>query len=95
MRSDYLGACAGLEGFAETVNRCQYLLPRMDDFALLRAIHEPAPLYGGSIANEVGDRLLFEARVRAVDLHFSSARSGGYSVSASTIVAARQMLRAG
>ena len=47
MRSDYLGACAGFEGFAETVNRCQYLLPRMDDFALLRAIHEPAPLYGG------------------------------------------------
>ena len=62
MRSDYLGACAGFSGFAETVNRCQYLLPRMDDFALLRAIHEPAPLYGGSIANEVGDRLLFEAR---------------------------------
>jgi hypothetical protein len=62
MRSDYLGACAGFEGFAETVNRCQYLLPRMDDFALLRAIHEPAPLYGGNIANEVGDRLLFEAR---------------------------------
>ena len=62
MRSDYLGACAGFEGFAETVNRCQYLLPRMDDFALLRAIHEPAPLYGGTVAAEVGDRLLFEAR---------------------------------
>ena len=62
MRSDYLGACAGFEGFAETVNRCQYLLPRMDDFALLRAIHDPAPLYGGTVAAEVGDRLLFEAR---------------------------------
>ena len=62
MRSDYLGACAGYEGFAETVNRCQYLLPRMDDFALLRAIHEPASLYGGAVAPEVGDRLLFEAR---------------------------------
>ena len=62
MRSDYLGACAGFEGFAETVNRCQYLLPRMDDFALLRAIHDPAPLYGGEVAAEVGDRLLVEAR---------------------------------
>ena len=48
MRSDYLGACAGYEGFAETVNRCQYLLPRMDDFAILRAIHEPASLLSGA-----------------------------------------------
>ena len=62
MRSDYLGACAGFEGFAETVNDCQYLLPRMDDFALLRAIHEPALLYGGTVEPAVGDRLLFEAR---------------------------------
>ncbi len=28
MRSDYLGNCAQWDGFAETVNRCQYLLPR-------------------------------------------------------------------
>jgi hypothetical protein len=42
MRSDYLGECARFEGFAETVNSCQYLLPRLDDFGLLRAIHEPA-----------------------------------------------------
>jgi hypothetical protein len=42
MRSDYLGECARFEGFAEAVNASQYLLPRMDDFALLRAIHEPA-----------------------------------------------------
>ena len=62
MRSDYLGACAGYGGFAETVNRCQYLLPRMDDFALLRAIHDPALRYCGMVAAEVGDRLLFEAR---------------------------------
>ena len=62
MRSDYLGACARFEGFAEAVNRCQYLLPRMDDFALLRAIHEPATLYGGTVESAVGDRLLFAAR---------------------------------
>ena len=34
----------------------------MDDFALLRAIHEPATLYGGEVEPAVGDRLLFAAR---------------------------------
>jgi hypothetical protein len=62
MRSDFLGDCARFEGFAETVDRCQYLLPRMDDFAVLRAIHEPAQLYHGEIDSAVGDRLLFAAR---------------------------------
>jgi len=62
MRSDYLGECARFEDFAETVNRCQYLLPRMDDFAILRAVHEPAVLYGGTVDPAVGDRLLFAAR---------------------------------
>jgi hypothetical protein len=62
MRSDYLGECARFEGFAETVNSCQYLLPRLDDFGLLRAIHDPAKLYGGEIDPAVGDRLLFTAR---------------------------------
>jgi WD40 repeat protein len=62
MRSDYLGECARFEGFAETVNACQYLLPRLNDFGLLRAIHEPATLYGGAIDPAVGDRLLFASR---------------------------------
>jgi hypothetical protein len=62
MRSDYLGECARFEGFAETVNSCQYLVPRLNDFALLRAIHEPATLYGGKIDVAVGDHLLFAAR---------------------------------
>ena len=62
MRSDYLGECARFEGFAETVNACQYLLPRLGDFALLRAVHEPATLYGGAIDPAVGDRLLFAMR---------------------------------
>ncbi len=62
MRSDYLGECARYEGFAETVNACQYLVPRLNDFALLRAIHEPAALYGGEIDTAVGDRLLLAAQ---------------------------------
>jgi uncharacterized protein YjbI with pentapeptide repeats len=62
MRSDYLGECARFKGFAETVNPCQYLLSQLDDFALLRAIHEPAALYGGEVDPAVGDRLIFAAR---------------------------------
>jgi uncharacterized protein YjbI with pentapeptide repeats len=62
MRSDYLGECARFEGFAETVNVCQYLLPQLDDFGILRAVHEPATLYGGTVEPAVGDRLLFTAR---------------------------------
>jgi tetratricopeptide (TPR) repeat protein len=62
MRSDYLGECARFKGFAETVNSSQYLLPQLDDFAILRAIHEPAILYGGTIDRAVGDRLVFAAR---------------------------------
>jgi hypothetical protein len=67
MRSEYLGDCARFAGFAEVVNRCQYLLPRMDEFALLRAIHEPAALFGGQINSAVGDRLLFAAREEEED----------------------------
>jgi NACHT domain len=62
MRSDYLGECAHFDGFAETVNTCQYLLPRLNDFGILRAIHEPATLYGGEVDAAVGDHLLFAAR---------------------------------
>lgn len=62
MRSDYIGQCAQFDGFAEEVDRCQYLLPRMDNLALLRAIHEPARLFGGKIDANVADGLLFAAR---------------------------------
>lgn len=62
MRSDYIGQCAQFDGFAEAVDRCQYLVPRMDNLALLRAIHEPARLFGGAIDATVADRLLFRAR---------------------------------
>jgi len=58
MRSDYLGNCAIWEGFAETVNRCQYLLPRIGAVGLLRAIHEPARLAGGKVDPQVAESLL-------------------------------------
>ena len=61
MRSEFLGNCARFEGFAETVNRTQYLLPRMEHPALLRAIREPARLYGGLVSPELADHLITDA----------------------------------
>jgi len=58
MRSDYLGQCAIWDGFAETVNRSQYLLPRISSLGLLRAIHEPAIRFGGSVSDSVAESLL-------------------------------------
>jgi hypothetical protein len=58
MRSEFLGVCAQFDGFAETVNRTQYLLPRMEHADLVRAIREPAYLYDGEIAPELANRLI-------------------------------------
>ena len=56
MRSDYLGQCAQYRGFAEAVNETQYLVPRMERPALMRAIREPAALYGGSVDADLAAR---------------------------------------
>ena len=58
MRSEYLGACARFDGFAELVNATQYLLPRMAREDMLRAIREPALLYDGQVSREMADRLI-------------------------------------
>jgi hypothetical protein len=58
MRSDYLGECGRFPGFAELINRTQYLVPRMDDGSLVRAIREPARLYGGEVTRELATRLV-------------------------------------
>lgn len=49
MRSEYLGRCASVPGLAELVGENQYLLPRMGREDLLRAVREPASLYGGEV----------------------------------------------
>ena len=64
MRSEFLGACAQFEGFAEEVNGTQYLLPRMAHADLVRAICEPATLYGGTVAPALAERLIAEVRGR-------------------------------
>ncbi len=61
MRSEFLGACAQYDGFAQAVNATQYLLPRMERADLLRAIQEPATLYDGDISSDLAERLIDEA----------------------------------
>lgn len=55
MRSEFLGACAQFEGFAEAVNAVQYLVPRMSREDVVRAIREPAALYGGSVSRALAE----------------------------------------
>ena len=61
MRSEFLGACAQFEDFAETVNATQYLLPRMAQADLIRAICEPALLYDGEVSLALAQRLIADA----------------------------------
>ena len=68
MRSEFLGECARFAGFAETINRTQYLVPRMDDDGLMRAVRRPAQMYGGVVRRRprrAADRLGARARGRA------------------------------
>ncbi len=61
MRSEFLGACAQFRGFAEAVNQVQYLLPHMAHADLVRAIREPASLYGGEVAQVLSSNLIADA----------------------------------
>jgi tetratricopeptide (TPR) repeat protein len=62
MRSEFLGDCARYDGLAETINRTQYLLPRMNTDDLLRAVRDPATLYGGRVTDRLAERLIADAR---------------------------------
>jgi hypothetical protein len=62
MRSEFLGLCSRFPGLAETINRTQYLLPRMDIENLLRAVREPATLYGGNVTEQFAEKLVIDAR---------------------------------
>jgi tetratricopeptide (TPR) repeat protein len=62
MRSEFLGDCARFDGLAETINRTQYLLPRMTVDDLLRAVCEPAALYRGKVTEPLAERLIADAR---------------------------------
>jgi tetratricopeptide (TPR) repeat protein len=62
MRSEFLGDCARYDGLAETINRTQYLLPRMSADDLLRAVCDPPTLYGGRVTDPLAERLIADAR---------------------------------
>ena len=68
MRSDYLGDCARFPDLAQTVNRTQYLLPRMNYADLLRAVREPAELYGGWVSPELAERVIADASAEQDEL---------------------------
>jgi hypothetical protein len=61
IRSDHLGDCSQFHGLAEVVNKNQYLLPRLSDEDLIRAIRKPATLYKGEVKLDLAMRLLRES----------------------------------
>jgi energy-coupling factor transporter ATP-binding protein EcfA2 len=68
MRSEFLGTCAQFPGLAEAVNRLQYLVPRMARTDILRAVRDPAALYGGRVSLELAERLILDAGRRQDEL---------------------------
>ncbi len=68
MRSEFLGECARFAGFAETINRTQYLVPRMDDDGLTRAVRRPAQMYGAEFDEGLAGRLIASVRGREDEL---------------------------
>ena len=68
MRSEFLGECARFDGLAETINRTQYLVPRMDDDALMRAVRRPAQMYNGAVDEALAARLIASVRGREDEL---------------------------
>ena len=58
VRSDHLGDFSQFHGLAEVVNGSQYLLPRLSDDDLVRAITQPATLYKGQVKLNVAMKLL-------------------------------------
>ena len=68
MRSEFLGECARFAGFAETINRTQYLVPRMEDEALMRAVRRPAQMYRGVFDEDLAERLIASVRGREDEL---------------------------
>ncbi|MBK9715930.1 MAG: hypothetical protein IPO85_00050 [Saprospiraceae bacterium] len=49
MRSDFIGDCAQFFGLPESMNKSQYLVPRLNRVQLKAVIEGPAKLFGGKI----------------------------------------------
>jgi hypothetical protein len=61
LRSEYLGQCARFHGLPETLNRSQYLTPRLTPEQLREAIEAPAALMEVEIDAALVQRLLVDA----------------------------------
>ena len=60
MRSDFLGDCTQFAGLPETMNRSQYLIPRLTREQVRDAIEKPLRLVGADISPRLVERLLNE-----------------------------------
>ncbi len=58
MRSDFIGDCAQFHGLPETMNKSQYLVPRLNRRQLKLVIEGPARLYGGNFSSVLTSKLL-------------------------------------
>ena len=58
MRSDFIGECGQFEGLAETVNRGEFLIPRLNREHYKRIIEGPVKVAAGQIAPRLLQRLL-------------------------------------
>ncbi|MEA3065660.1 MAG: hypothetical protein QOJ27_2112 [Sphingomonadales bacterium] len=65
MRSEFLGECARYPGLSEMINHTQYLLPAMTRADLIRAVREPAELFGAEVEHDLANRLVDEAVAEA------------------------------
>ena len=61
LRTEYLGQCARFYGLPETLNRSQYLVPRLTPDQLREAIEAPAALTDVEMEPALVQRLLVEA----------------------------------
>jgi hypothetical protein len=68
MRSEFLGECTRFVGFADTINRTQYLVPRMDDDELMRAVRRPAQMYGAALNEALAESLIKALISSSVDM---------------------------
>ena len=74
MRSDFLGDCAQFPGLPESLNRGQYLIPRLTRDQREQAIERPLHLAGIEMAPRFVQRLLNEAGRRSRPASCSSTR---------------------
>jgi WD40 repeat protein/regulator of sirC expression with transglutaminase-like and TPR domain len=58
MRSDFIGDCGQFERLAETVNRGEFLIPRLSRDQFKRIIEAPVKVAGGQITSRLLQRLL-------------------------------------